>query len=84
MKIIKTEGCTAYGWSFDDKRLAEISPEETEQIFTYLCSKFKERMLDGCLHITDLVEVFHYDDCENDGITCDQCGDSVTTTTWEI
>lgn len=84
MKIIKTEGCTAYGWSFDGKSSVDLSPEEEQEIFTYLCLKFQERMKEGSLSLTDFVEVFHYDDCENDGIICDQCGDTVTTTTWEI
>lgn len=84
MKIIKTEGCTAYGWSFDGKRSVDLSPEEEQEIFTYLCSKFQEKMKEGCLSLTDFVEVFHYDHYENGGIICDQCGDSVTTTTWEI
>jgi hypothetical protein len=84
MKIIKTEGCTAYGWSFDGKSSVDLSPEEERQIFIYLCLKFQEKMKDGCLSLTDFVEVFRYDDYENDGIVCDQCGDSVTTTTWEI
>lgn len=84
MKIVKTEGCTAYGWTFDGKCLSEISPEEQEQIFIHLCLKFKENMKDGCRSLTDLVEVFQYDEYESDESPCDQCGDYVSTTTWEI
>lgn len=84
MKIVKTEGCTASDWTFDGKSLSEISPDEQEQIFIYLCLKFKEQMKDGCLAITNLVEIFHYDDYGHDEYPCDQCGDCVSTTTWEI
>jgi len=37
MKIIKTDGCTSHGWTFDGKDLQEISEEEQEQIFDFLC-----------------------------------------------
>lgn len=84
MKIVKTEGCTAYDWTFDGKSLSEISPEEQEQIFIHLCLKFKENMKDGCCSLTDLIEVFQYDEYESDESPCDQCGDYVSTTTWEI
>lgn len=84
MKIVKREGCTAYGWTFDGKCLSEISPEEQEQIFIYLCLKLKENMKDGRCSLTDLVEVFQYDEYESDDSPCDQCGDYVSTITWEI
>ena len=60
------------------------TPEEQEQIFIYLCLKFKEGMKDGQYFLTDLVEVFQYDEYESDEYPCEQCGDYVSTTTWEI
>lgn len=84
MKIIKTDGCTAYGWTFDGKDLQEISAEEQEKIFDFLCLKFKEQMKDGCRSITDFVEVFFYDEFESDEYPCGQCGDYVSTTTWQF
>lgn len=84
MKIIKTDGCTVHNWTFDGKDLQEISLEEQEKIFDFLCLKFKEQMKDGCRSITDFVEVFFYDEFESDESPCDQCGDYVSTTTWEI
>jgi hypothetical protein len=84
MKIIKTEGCTSYDWTFDGRRLSEIAPEELEQIFIYLCLKFKEQMKDGTLSITNLVDVFYCDEYERDEYPCEQCGDCASTTTWEI
>jgi hypothetical protein len=84
MKFVKTEGCTAYGWSIEGKNLADLSKEEQDKIFDYLVVKLKERMEDHNICLTDLVQIFHYDDYECDLNVCDQCGDSVTTTTWEI
>jgi hypothetical protein len=84
MKFIKTEGCTAYGWSVDGKDLQDLPQEEQNQIFDYLVLKFKEKISENNLLLTDLVEVFHYDDFEFDSERCDQCGDSITTTIWDI
>lgn len=84
MKFIKTEGCTAYGWRIDGKRLQDFSEEESEKILDYLIVKLKERIKDRNMCLTDLVQIFHYDDYDYDPIACDQCGDSISTTTWEI
>jgi hypothetical protein len=84
MKFVQTEGCVAYGWSIDGKSLQDFSKEERDEIFDYLIIKLKERMDDNNICLTDLVKVFHYDDYDYEPISCDQCGDSVATTTWEI
>jgi hypothetical protein len=84
MKIIKTDGCTSHGWTFDGKDLQEISPEQQEQIFVFLCLRLNEQIKNGCRSLTDLVEVFLYDDFESDEYPCNQCGDYVSTTTWKI
>lgn len=84
MKFVKTEGCVAYGWSIDGKSLEDFSKEEQDKIFNYLIAKLEEKWKIRDICLTDLVEVFHYDDYDYDPIACDQCGDNVSTTTWEI
>jgi hypothetical protein len=84
MKFIKTEGCTAYGWIVDGQDLNQISPEVREQVFIYLCLKLKEKINSGEKGLTDLIEVFPYEDLACDDEPCEQCGDYVITTTWEI
>jgi len=84
MKFVKTEGCTAYSWTVDGQNLNEVSPEMREQIFTYLCLKLKEAISENNKSLTDLIEIFDYVDFDYDPSACEQCGDSISTTTWEI
>lgn len=84
MKFVKTEGCTDYGWTVDGKDLNEVSPEMKEQIFIYLCLRLREAISENNKSLTDLIEIFDYVDFDYDPAACGQCGDSVSTTTWEI
>lgn len=84
MKIIKTEGCVAGGWTFDGKDLLDIPQAEEFEIFNYLCLKFKENMKDGSNSLTEFIELFQYDDYERDENVCSQCGDYVSRTYWEV
>jgi len=45
---------------------------------------FKEEVLFECILQESAVACLQYDKCEYDDAPCDQCGDSVTTTTWVL
>ena len=58
--------------------------EKQEEIVDYLLVKLKEEFKVGSVLIDQIVGIFQYDDYENDPEPCDQCGDTVQTTTWTI
>ena len=81
MKIIISEGCTAFYTTFDGIDSTEIDLEKT---LDYLLTKAKEGVLDGTIQLDSLVRIFQYSDYENDNYVCDDCGDTVNRTIWEI
>ena len=82
MKIIKTEGCTAFDFTFDGISESDLTKEETNKITEFLIEKLREHLKDDSIRLMDLVEIFQYDDYEYDNDPCGQCGDTVSTTTW--
>ena len=83
-KFKLTQGCLAYNFTVDDKQIDELSSEEKNSLIDYLLAEYKERIADGNRSIQSLVEAFDYDSWESDGHSCEQCGDTVSKTTWEI
>ena len=88
-KIQTTDGCVAGGTTINGKDWSgeyiptTMNEEERKDFFEYLMGKIEEEYNDGSIHIDSLISLFHYDDyhCSS---PCDQCGDSVTTRTWEL
>ncbi len=83
-KFIKTEGCTAYGFTVDGESVADIPREKEYAIFDYLIERIRERFDNREIQLLDVVEMFDYEDYKYEKKPCDQCGDSVSWTTWEI
>jgi hypothetical protein len=83
-KFIKTEGCTAYGFTVDGESVADIPREKEYAIFDYLIERIRERFDNREIQLLDVVEMFEYNDYKYEKNPCDQCGDSVSWTTWEI
>jgi hypothetical protein len=87
-KIVKSEGCMSYGTTVNDQNIyGEYEPMSQQQIETfvdYLCQKFKEKLKVNTVSIDDLIECFQYESCETENDSCETCGDSVTTTTWNL
>jgi hypothetical protein len=46
--------------------------------------KVQDRINDGGLFVTDLIKLFQYDEIDFDRESCEQCGHTTSTTTWEI
>lgn len=83
MKIVIREGCTSNSIIVDGKQLADYTKQEQDMLIEELIVKMKLGISRGELQICDLIRLFQYDDfkCAE---PCDQCGDSSTTTTYNI
>ena len=60
-----------------------MSESEKNDAVEFLLEKIREGLKDGTVVINELIECFSPDKTEYSE-TCDQCGDSVTTRTWEL
>jgi len=83
-KIVETTGCTAFDFSINEKTISEYTKEELDQILDYLFLKVKEGLKENTILFENIVHLFQPDDWEHDPYVCEQCGDSVSTTTWNI
>ena len=83
-KFVKTEGCTAYDFTVDGESVADITREKEYAIFDYLIERIREKFDNREIQLLDIVEIFACDDYEYEKEPCDQCGDTVSWTTWEI
>jgi len=83
-KFVKTEGCTAYDFTVDGESLNDISRDKEFEIFDDLMEKIWLAFEKKDIGIQDIVEMFEYDDYKYDKEPCDQCGDTVSRTFWEI
>jgi hypothetical protein len=71
-------------WTVDGKDLREMDKTETDNLLQYLLIKVQDRINDGGLFVTDLIRLFQYDEIDFDSESCDQCGHTSSTTTWEV
>ncbi len=83
-KFVKTEGCTAYDFTVDGESVVDIPREKEYAIFDYLVERLRRRFDNREIQLLDMVEMFEYNDYKYEKESCDQCGDSVSWTTWEI
>jgi len=82
MKIEISTGCTAFYTLINEERMEDCNMEE---VIDQILPKLKQAILvDHTIGFNDLVQLFQYSDYDNDSNPCDQCGDSVSITTWEI
>lgn len=83
-KFKETQGCTAFGFTVNDKDIDDISKEEVNEIIDYLCQKMKEKVEDHTMQLQDIVRSFIPDEYGGDKEPCDQCGDKVHWEIWEL
>ena len=83
-KFVETQGCTAFGFTVNDKDLIDISKDEQKVIVDYLCEKMKEKIDNDSMQLQDIVRSFGVDDWGSDEEPCGQCGDTVSWNIWEI
>lgn len=82
-KITHSIGCLRNALLVNDIDINDISLEEQTELFEYIMKKLKEHYNIGNLELTDILFLFdpwesHYSP------VCEQCGDSVCTTKWEL
>lgn len=83
-KFVETQGCTAFGFTVNDKDLNDISKDEQKKIVDYLCDKMKEGLDNGTVMFSDIVRAFQTSDHGMEKEACDQCGDTVHWDVWEL
>jgi len=83
-KFIETTGCTAFDFTVNGKSFSDLSEEKYNEMLEYLFGKVKEGLSEQTILLENLIHLFQYDDYEYDDHVCEQCGDTVSTTTWNI
>jgi hypothetical protein len=83
-KFIETTGCTAFDFTVNEKSFSVLSTTEYDEMLNYLFEKIKEGIGEQTILLENVIHLFQYDDYEHDPHVCEQCGDSVSTTTWNI
>jgi hypothetical protein len=84
MNIVISEGCTAFYTLVDNKNINDMTSEERNAFIDTLLAKLKTEILENTVSIDSVIKCFNYDDYEYDGNVCDQCGDTVSKTIWNI
>ena len=83
-KFIETTGCTAFDFTVNEKSFSVLSNTEYDEMLNYLFEKIKEGIGEQTILLENVIHLFQYDDYEYDPTVCEQCGDTVSTTTWNI
>jgi hypothetical protein len=83
-KFEEVTGCTAFGFYINEQPISDIPVEKQEEILDYLLSKIKEGIKENSIQLERVIQLFQYDDYEYDPHVCEQCGDTVSTTTWNV
>jgi len=81
MKIVISQGCTAFYTTVDGKLISEVNQAE---LLDYLLKKVKEEVTAGTISIDNVIELIQPDDEEYDKNVCEQCGDTVNRRIWNI
>jgi hypothetical protein len=83
-KIKIVEGCTAFDIKINGVSIVDVSENEKEELVNYLFVQLKESYKRGEITLHSLIQNFQYDDYECDNEPCGQCGDTVSTTIYNI
>jgi hypothetical protein len=83
-KFEEVTGCTAFDFAVNDTSLSVLSNEEIDEVLDYLFVKIKEGIKENSISLQDVVKLFQYDDYECESEPCEQCFDTISTTTWNI
>jgi hypothetical protein len=84
MKIKEFTGCTAFAFTFDGISECDLTEKRRLEIINYLFEKMREGLTDGTVTLQTLVKCFQYDDYGSEDSPCEQCGDTVSWTEWDI
>jgi hypothetical protein len=83
-KFVETTGCTAFNFTVNDRQFSELTKEEYDEMLDYLFAKVKEGLAEQTILLENVIHLFQYDDYEYDDHVCESCGDTVSSTSWNI
>jgi hypothetical protein len=83
-KIEIIQGCTAFDTVINGVSVEDIPESEKEEVVNYLIDQLKESYKRGEVTLESLIENFQYDEYERDDYSCESCGDTVSTTIYNI
>lgn len=84
MKIEITEGCIAFGTTVDGVNICDMSKEQYMEIVDKILSAIRTGIVENTVSFDSLINCLPYDNYEHDDNVCEQCGDTVDKTTWNI
>lgn len=84
MKIIETYGCISSDLTVDDTSMHELSAAQQDAVIERVLNAVRSGIADQTVLFREVLGCLQYDSCEYDDVPCDQCGDTVTTTTWVL
>ena len=82
--FVETIGCTAFDFTANGKSFSDMSEQEHTEMIDYVFAKIKKELKNHTILFEDVVRLFQYEHYESDLEPCDQCGDTVDTTIWNI
>lgn len=77
-------GCTTFGTIINGKNVDSLTREEHAQFLTYLLDKIREQVYSGEITLDSVIELMPSDKEVYDSEICDSCGDTTSSTYWEI
>ena len=83
MKVTVYQGCISNDITIDEKSLRDMTQNEVDMIVEELLQKAKEALIRNEIQILDIIQMFQYDEFKT-APTCDTCGDSATTTVYNL
>jgi hypothetical protein len=83
-KFLETTGCTAFDFSVNGRQFSDMSDQEYNEMLEYIFVEIRKGLKTNTILLQDVIGLFQPDDQKYDSEPCDQCGDTVSSTTWNI
>lgn len=83
-KIEISEGCTAYHTLVNDVDINNLTEVQKTDFIDYLLQKLGEGLANNTVSFDTIINAFQYDEYDADVNPCEQCGDFVSRTIWNI
>jgi len=84
MKIEITEGCIAFATVIDEVNVTDMSKDQYSEVVNKILSAIKDGIMNNTVSLDSVIGCLQYDDYKHDPSVCEDCGDTVSTTTWNI
>lgn len=83
-KIEITEGCTAFNTTINGESISDLPEEYVDEVVDYILAQIRESYNRKGIGFDSIIQLLDYDTYEHDPTVCGSCGDTVSTTTWNI